>query len=233
VSLLDALASPRAEERAAACRDATTDPSAPVWIEPLALALADADARVRLAASDALAKLGCSHDVIPALKRALHGDDPRARWGAARTLARLAPPEPALIPAAVQALASDQGSERWQAARLLVELGRMHGEVLSLVLGLARSGDSLEVRRMAIFCLRELSPDGSHTREVLLESAGARDTALRRAALTALAGLLDPPATVLQKLAEAAEADRDPACRELATRALDELNRRVTRPALA
>ena len=226
MSLRAAFESPRSHEREAACRDAGVDPSAVVWIDALALALGDPAPQVREAASHTLATLGRVHDVKPALKQALHGDERRARWGAAQTLLRLAPPEPALIPAAVEALASDEGSVRWKAARLLVELGRMHDEVIALVLGLARAGDSLEVRRMALFCLRELSPDGSHTHAVLLESADASDPTLRRAALTALAGLLDPPATVLQKLDSAAQTDSDPTCRELASRALAELNRR-------
>ena len=233
MTLRQALASPESERRASACREAATDPAAVVWIDALAEALADPTGAVRRAASDSLASIGRDHDVAPALKRALHGDDPHARWGAAQTLARLAPPEPALIPAAVEALASQLGSVRWSAARLLVELGRLHGDVLPLLVGLARSADSSELRRMAMFCLRELAPDDAQACEALLASTDARDPALRRAAFTALAGLVDPPPAVLDTLARAAQADPDPACCELASRALDELTRRVTRPTRA
>ena len=229
MTLREALTSPQSERRASACREAATDPTAVVWIDALAQALADPAGAVRQAACDALASIGRDHDVAPALKQALHGNDPHGRWGAAQTLARLAPPQPALIPAAVEALESRLGSERWSAARLLVELGRLHGDVLPLLVGLAHSGDSRGLRRMALFCLRELAPDDPAACEALLASTDAREVGQRRAAFTALAGLIDPPPAVLDPLARAAQADPDPSCRELAARALDELTHPVTR----
>lgn len=228
MSLRDPLRSPDAQRRAAACAQAASDPSAVVWVDALADALADDVRSVRDAASTALAVIGRDHDVTAALKRTLHGNDARGRWAAAWTLARLAPPEPALIPAAVEALDADEGSVRWRAAQLLVELGRLHAEVPTLLCGLARQGASPGVKRMALFCLRDLAPGERHTWEVLLEATHEPDPVLRRAAFTALAGMLDPPPATLARLARAVDDERDPVCRALASRALGALTHQVT-----
>jgi hypothetical protein len=84
---------------------------------------------------------------------------------------------------------------------------------------------------MALFCLRELAPDDARTCETLLEASQAADPGLRRAAFTALAGLLEPPPDAFEQLDRAARGDQDPGCRTLAARALRELTRRVTPPA--
>ena len=99
----------------------------------------------------------------------------------------------------------------------------MHGEVLPLLVGLARAGESAAVRRMATFALRELAPDRPESAEVLLLAAGDTDLHVRRAATTALASLLDPPASVAQHLLAALRSDPDAAIRRLAALALGEI----------
>ena len=222
--LVARLTSPDPNERRAACVAAADDPSGVLLADALADALGDPVKAVVRAASDALVAIGRSRGgVEEALRRALHGDDPGRRFGAAFTAARLDPPGPRLLPALVEALASPDGDVRWAAARLLVEAGRVHGEVLPLLLGLARGAESPAVRRMASFALRELAPDRPEAADVLVAAASDADVHVRRAATTALASLLDPPRRVAAHLLRALEHDPDAATRRLAALALAEL----------
>lgn len=225
--LLERLRHPDPAERRAACAAICEDPSAVVLAEALARALGDPDKGVARAASDALVTLA-RHDagVEPILKDCLHGSSPRARFGAAFTLARLAPPHPGLLPALVEGLASPDGDRRWAAAKLLVETGRLHGEVLGLALGLVRGSESAAVRRMATFCLRELAPDRPEAAGALVEATRDDDLHVRRAAMTALAALLDPPPPVVRRLLDALESEPDPTLRGIAAVALGELGAR-------
>jgi len=222
--LVARLASPDPADRRAACAAAADDPAAVLLADALADALGDPVKAVVRAASDALVAIGRrAGGVEQALRRALHSEAPARRWGAAFTAARLDPPGPRLLPALVEALASGDGDVRWSAARLLVEAGRVHAEVLPLLVGLARAGENPVVRRMATFALRELAPDRAEAAEVLLSAASDADLHVRRAATTAMASLLDPPRAVGAHLLRALEGDPDAATRRLAALALGEL----------
>jgi hypothetical protein len=235
--LLRQLAGPDPDARAAACAEMAADPAAVLFTDALAGALGDPVRAVAQAASDALAALARSHDVSEALRRALHTREPRRRLWAALSLARLGPPELRWLPALVDGLAFDDGKLRWKAVRLLVETGRLHGEVLPVLLGVAAGGEPT-ARRMAYYGLRELAPDDPRVAAALL--AGTRDPDLeaRRAAYAALAALLDPPAPVIEQLSRTLDdAATDGACRRIATVALAELGARcaggLPEPALA
>ena len=222
--ILRRLASPDPETRRAACAEAGEDPAAALLAPALARALGDLDKTVSRAASDALlavARRGGSIDDV--LRGALRADSAAARWGAAFTLARLEPPGPRLLPALVEALASEDGDVRWAAARILVDAGRLHGEVLALLVGLVRTSESSSVRRMATFALRSLAPDRPEAARVLLEATRDADLQVRRAALTALAALEAPPREVPARLVGALRDDPDAASRRLAALALGEL----------
>jgi len=222
--LIERLCSPDPALRLAACRSAASDPSAILLAPALAEALGDPVKAVVRAASDALVEIQQrAGGVEPALREALHSREPRRRWGAAFTTARLAPPTPRLLPALVEALASPDGDVRWAAARILVDTGRLHGEVLPLLFGLVRRGESPVLRRMATFALRELAPDRPEAAEVLLEAAADRDLHVRRAATTAMAALQQPPPRVPEHLLETLRRDPDAANRRLAALALGEL----------
>lgn len=216
------LRSSDAGERRAACRAAAGDPAAALLVEPLVDALADPDPGVAQAASDALARVGRgAADVLAALRETLRRDAP-GRVFAALALARLEPPGPRLLPALVEGLAHPRGDVRWRAARCLVDAGRLHGEVLGLLVGLVRGeGEAAGTRRMAAFALGELAPDLPEAAAALLEASRAADLPVRRAALTAMASLMDPPAPVLERLDEVARSDADPAARRIAGRALE------------
>jgi HEAT repeat protein len=222
--ILEQLASADPAARRAACLAAASDPAATLLTESLCNALGDPVKAVSRAASDALVAIGRRHgEVDPGLRAALHGSHRVRRFAAAFTLARIAPPGPRLLPALVEALSSPDGDVRWAAARLLVETGRVHGEVLALLTGLARAGESPLVRRMATFALRELAPDRAEAAAALLEAARDGDLHVRRAALTAMASLASPPPAVGMHLLETLSRDPDVAARRLAALALGEL----------
>ena len=117
-----------------------------------------------------------------ALRDALRSELPRQRIQAALTLARLEPPEPRSLPALVAALDAEDGDVRWSATRLLVEMGRGRGEVLPVLLGLAREG-SPRARRMALAGLRELAPDEPEVARTLLAATRDPDAGVRRSAV--------------------------------------------------
>lgn len=219
-ALGERLASEDPEERRAACRAAPTDPAAALFLEPLAATLGDREPAVARAAVDALVAIGRGDaEVIPQVRRVLRGGAREARLPAALLLARLEPPGPELFPALVEGLARPEGSWRWAAARALVEIGRLHGETLSLLLGLVETSEDPATQRMAIYALRELAPDRPDAASALLAASHAPEAAVRRAALVAMGGLYDPPPEVVARLREVARGD-EPGLRKLGEAAL-------------
>ncbi len=233
-ALLAHLQSADSAERIAGCRAVASDPAGALLAEALIVALGDTDKRVARAASEALvglARTGSGEGVLPLLRAELRGESKRARIHAALTLSRLEVPEPSLLPALTLALASPEGDLRWAAARVLVDMGRLHGEIVRVLLGLVRGGEAPAVRRMATFCLRELAPDQPAAAQALLEASRDGDTHVRRAALTAMAGLLDAPDAVRARLLEALD-DADAVAAGLAALALGELKSESALPRL-
>lgn len=213
-------------QRQAACQSAAVDPSATLLADALGAVLGDPVKAVGRAASDALvaiAQQAGEGDVQAAVRAALHSQDPARRWRAAFTAARLEPPAPRLLPALVEALGCADGDVRWAAAKVMVDMGHGHGEVLPVLMGLVRTSESPGVRRMATFVLRELAPDRPEAAEVLLEAAEDTDLAVRRAAFTAMASLIEPPPEVAECLLATLRADHDPPARRLAALALGEI----------
>lgn len=212
------------DERRAACQAAAEDPAGTLLAGELSEALGDPVKAVVRAASDALVQIARrAGGVDEAIRAALHSELPSRRWGAAFTWARLEPPGPRVLPALVEALGSPDGDVRWAAARLLVEAGRLHADVLPLLLGLVRGGEHALVRRMATFALRELAPDRPEAAQVLLDATDDVDLHVRRAAYTAMASLMSPPPDVAEHLLRTLESDPDAATRRLAALALGEI----------
>ena len=222
--LLERLTSIDPDERRAACLEAATDPDGPMLAGALSEILGDPVKAVGRAASDALVEMSSSAEgVHEPVREALHSSDPKRRWRAAFTAARMAPPEPRLLPALVDGLGSLDGDVRWASTRVIVEMGRLHGEVLPIMVGLVRRGESPVVRRMATFALREMAPGRPEAAHVLLEAVSDDDLHVRRAATTAMASLEKPPRPVVERLLEALREDPDAATRRLAALALGEL----------
>jgi len=221
------LRSADADERVAACQQAVEDPAAVLFVDALIEALGDPVREVFRAACDALATLARQHDVTRPLREALHEGSARRRVGSALTLTRLEPPDLRLIPALVGGLGLDDGKLRWRALKALVETGRLHGEVLPVLVGLAESDGNAVVRRMACHGLRELGRDDPAASLALLTGTRDPDVAARRAAYAALASQLDPPREVLIRLVAALDDEPDGACRRIATVALGEIGARL------
>ncbi|MEB2345665.1 MAG: HEAT repeat domain-containing protein [Deltaproteobacteria bacterium] len=223
--LLVQLASGDPGDRAAACRAIAGDPAGALLAEPLIGALGDPERGVARAAGEALVALARrSEGVLPLLRAALRrGGAPRVP--AALALARLEPPDPGLLPALVDGLGAREGDVRWSAARVLVDMGRLHPQLVGVLIGLVRSAEDPAARRMAAFALRELAPDHPETARALLAATGDDDPHVRRAAVTALAGLLDPPPEVGARL-DALRADPDPTLARLATLAFERMQDR-------
>jgi HEAT repeat protein len=223
--LAERMRSARAEERRAACAEAAEDPAGALLTDPLAEALGDADSGVARAAARSLARLARqTGGPDAALRDALRGDDLGRRIFAAFAFAEIEPPGPRIVPALVGGLAHADGSARWHAARLLVDAGRVHPEVFGMLLGLVGSDERVSVRRMAAFCVRELAPDLPEAARTLVAATHDPDVHVRRAALTGLSGLMDPPDEVRRRLAAVHETDPDETARHLAQRALDLLD---------
>lgn len=224
--IAERLQSPVPDERASACRDAVEDPSAVVLIDALGEALGDPVAAVAVAASDALARLAREVEGVAAVvHRALRSPDASRRWHAVLTSTRIEPPSPRLLAPIVEALASRESEVRWMAARLLVDAGRSVPEVLPLATGLVTGGESAEVRRMATHCVRELGPERPESARALIEGTRDPDPRVRRAALTALAALTDPPPEVFDRLAEVLTRSSDGVNRVIAAHSLRALAR--------
>ena len=218
--LLARLRDPDPAVRRAACRDAGEDPSAILLVDGLCAVLADPDRTVARAASDVLVRIGARDaGVKSTLYDALRGPELRGRCQAALTIARLEPPPIKLMPVLLDALEQDDRELRWSAAKLLVEMGRLEGEVLPVLLHFTRSEERPGVRRMTIFALRELAPDRPETGEALVVASRADDLEIRRAALSAFASLFEPSSAVWQRLRDAIAVDRDLASRRIAVAA--------------
>jgi len=223
-ALLERLASADPDERRSACLAAVESPSAIFLADALAAALGDPEKAVARAASDALVEIATRiGGVDRAIREALHSDVPGRRWGAAFTAARIEPPGPRLLPSVVEALGSADGDVRWAAARLIVEIGRLHGEVLPLLLAMVGSAERAIQRRMATFALRELAPDRIEAAEALLAATRDADLQVRRAALTAMASLTAPAPGIAARLLEAIREDDDAPSRRLAALSLGEI----------
>ena len=225
-ALLERLASADSAERRRACLAAAEGPSAVLLADALAEALGDPEKAVARAASDALVEIATRlGGVETAIRKALRSELPRRRWGAALTAARIEPPGPRLLPPLVEALGSADGDLRWAAARLIVEIGRLHGEVLPLLLAMVRSGERASQRRMAIFALRELAPDSIEAADALMDATRDTDLQVRRASFTAMAALTALAPGIAARLLEAVHQDDDAASRRLAALSLGELGR--------
>lgn len=222
MSLREELRDPDPAVRRAACERAPDDPVAALLGESLAERLDDEDSRVARSAARALAHISRSAGgPDPALVQALRSRNANRRIFAVFAFAEIEPPGPRILPALLGGLAHPDGGVRWAAARLVVETGRAHPEVLGILLGLVGAGEDAGTRRMAAFALRELAPDVPQAAQALLAASRDSEPRVRRAALTALANLMDPPPAVSARLREVAGGDADPTARRLAERALE------------
>jgi HEAT repeat protein len=183
-------------------------------------------AEQRRACDEAISRAAKEPPLRDALRELLSSGPPGARFAAAFVLFHAERPSLRLLPALLAALELADGDARWQATQMLAALGRLHGEVLPVLLAEARSADSPLRRRMALYALRELAPEREETAGVLLAALDDRDGHVRRAALSCFAKLGDPPRALAERaLALARGADPDPRMARIATVVLPDLLR--------
>lgn len=123
------------------------------------------------------------------LTDATRSDDGRLRWGAAWTLGQLDEPPALLWPAVREAMSLPDGDQRWAAARLACTLARHHAEV-AVALGEAAGTGTTVLRRMALYCLRDL--DAARARPLARAAIADADAGVRLAALAILGRAADP-----------------------------------------
>ena len=189
--------------------------------------LASADrAEQRRACDEAALRIRTEPGVRDALRELLRDPRPLARFAAAFVLFHAERPTLRLLPALLDSLELPDGDARWQAAQMLAALGRLHGEVLPVLLGEARGALSPSRRRMALYALRELAPERAETGDVFLAALADEDGHVRRAALSCFAKLSDPARPLAERaLALAGGADPDPRMARIATVILPDLIR--------
>ena len=155
--------------------------------------------RLQRRAAEALAALDSAGVVIrPSLEARLEGGSFSGRWGAAYALARAGDPPEAVLPVLLEAMAATDGDLRWAAARIAVD--QVRSPALPSALLAAAADDRPELRKMAVYCLRDLamrSPEcEARFRTALRDEAAG----VRLAGMSALARLGIDPATTAAAL---------------------------------
>jgi HEAT repeat protein len=181
-------------------------------------------------ATDALCLTGdaARPAVLASLRALLDAPDADRRWGASYALGRLGVVEPALVPALLDALASRDGDRRWAAATLLVTCGTLHAETVLPALLDALHGTIPELRKMALYVLRDLAPSHPAVPDALLVALRDDDSAVRLAGLSAVVRLAPPPAHACDEVLRLVRDDPDAGVRRAAVSALGHLGRGVT-----
>ena len=168
--------------------------------------------------------------VIAALRTALAAPDASRRWGAAYALGRLEVLDPALVPPLLEALGDRDGDRRWAAAEIMVGCGARHPGAVVPALRAALHAPLPELRKMALYVLRDLGRHGvalADFVDALLAATRDDDAAVRLAALAVLVRLERPPSAACDAALRLATADPTPGVRRAAMSALGVLGRGV------
>ncbi len=162
----------------------------------------------------------------PAIVTSLHAllatVAPRARFGAAYALGLISGEafELRAADALYEALGDSDGDVRWAAHDLIMRLGAEYpAEVRTGLLALARRG-APDARKMALYCLRDLAPDGEDVLAAAILASAAEDTHVRLASLAILARLPAYPSEASAIAAQILESDPNPGVRRAAAAAL-------------
>lgn len=211
--------------RIAEAPDAALDQAA---LDALVRCVGSDSKAVQRRAADAIARFAIRDARITGLLyMLLNQDDQRARWGAAYTLGLV---DDALdlraLPALLEALSAGDGDVRWAAAELMVRLGEENREqVRGQLLGLAREG-SLNGRKMALYCLRDLGDGGEEILALAENVCADRHTLLKLAALSLVSRMPDHGDRAASIARRLLETDPDPGVRRSAAVALGHIGNR-------
>jgi HEAT repeat protein len=172
---------------------------------------------MRRACDEIAARLPEDPELRAELLERIRTAPPRARFAAAWALSRVERPSLRMLPALLDALADPDGDVRWAAVQLLVDLGRLQGEVLPVLLHAAGVEGASPRRRMALYALRELAPDDPRTHARVREALDDHDPELRRAALSSVAKLAETDPEWTERALSALAHEADPRMRRIAT----------------
>jgi HEAT repeat protein len=165
--------------------------------------------------------------VLAALRAGLAAPDPNRRWGTAYALGRLDVLEPALVSPLLEALGGRDGDRRWAAAEIMVGCGTRHPEVVVPALREALHAPVPELRKMALYVLRDLGIDLPGFADELLAATRDDEPPVRLAALAVLVRLERPPPAACGAALRLATEDPNPGVRRAAVSALGVLGRGV------
>jgi HEAT repeat protein len=165
--------------------------------------------------------------VLGALWAAVTAPEASRRWSATYVLGQLDILEPALVPALLEALGDRDGDRRWAAAALMVGCGTRHPTVVVPALREALRAPLPELRKMALYVLRDLAADVPGLTAELLAATRDDDVAVRLAALAALTRVAPPPPGACDEALRLARDDPNPGVRRAAVSALGKLGRGV------
>jgi HEAT repeat protein len=138
------------------------------------------------AAVDALISLATgSADFQQILQQRLTEPGHRNYWPAAYVLGHLPYPSGAVIQNLIEALDHREPDIRWAIALLLVRIAKTHGDLIKSLADLCTTG-TVNQKRMALYCIRDLALSDSGTLTALLEGLRDADPTVRVAAAICL-----------------------------------------------
>lgn len=155
--------------------------------------------------------------------RLLGDGTPEARFSAAWILFRRGEGSLRIVPTLLDSLEHADGDLRWSATHMLATLGRMHAEVLPLLLHEARKARSPTRRRMALFALRELAPEREETHAVFVSALKDSETSVQLAALSSFGKLYEPDRAAADQILEILKSHPDRRMRRIAAAVTPEL----------
>ena len=139
-------------------------------------------AEQRRAAEVLAAVARAGQDVGPLLEQGLADGSARRRGGAAYACSVMGATSPACLPILLEALGSDDGDVRWAAATIIRSFP-VRPDIVPALRALAQAPSSLQ-RKMALYCLRDLSAQASGLDDELLAALRDDEPAVRLAALS-------------------------------------------------
>jgi len=197
-----------------------------VVVEKLMREIGDARKTVQRRAIDELVAMAGSGNpmVTEKLRQSITGADRRVRWAAAYALAQIGAGAFAMesADALCEAMSDDDGDIRWAAAELMVRLGRENlAEISRRLLKLAADPASGRmVRKMALYCIRDLDITGSQILAVVERAVHDSDARVRLAALAVLSRMRDAPEAAARIMLGCLKSDSDAGVRRAAASAL-------------
>jgi HEAT repeat protein len=142
-------------------------------------------------AVDSLIRLAVDDPAI-GIELAQRLTDPRRknRWAVAYVLASLPSADQRSIPILIETLGDRDPDIRWAVALLLVRLAKKDQAIARRLFETIAQGTAIQ-RRMAIYCVRDLSLLGDTTSKALVDALADADPMVRVAAVTSLAQTRD------------------------------------------